>query len=74
MGDSRYQRDDRLRAEYTQLVEQERSMLGGRGSSAREIDTLFGRIAEIEGILDRHDALIDQVVEERTADMRRVIE
>ncbi len=75
VGDARYQRDDRLRDEYTRLVERERALLASSGvRRPREIDTLFGRIAETEGVLDRHDVLIDSIVEERTASMRVVIE
>jgi TolA-binding protein len=70
VGDARYTRDDRLREEYNRLVDQERSLLAASGvSRPRDVDTLFGRIAEIEGVLGRHDVLIDQIVEERTADM-----
>jgi len=75
VGDARYQRDDRRREEYTRLVERERALLASSGvRRPREIDTLFGRIAETEGVLARHDVLIDSVVEERTASMRVVIE
>jgi hypothetical protein len=74
VGDARYQRDDRLRDEYNRLVERESQLLASAGiRRPAELDRMFGRIAEIEGVLDRHDAIVDSVVEERTADMRRVI-
>jgi len=75
VGDARYQRDDRLREEYNQLVERERQLLAASGSSRpRDIDSMFGRVTQIQAMLDRHDARIDQVVEERTAEMRAVID
>ena len=70
VGDSRYQRDDRLRDQYRALVDQERRLSGSSGSEA---EPLFRRLASIEGAIDRHDARIDAVVEERVAEMRRVI-
>jgi tetratricopeptide (TPR) repeat protein len=75
VGDQRYVRDGRLRSAYNELVERERRLLSQAGvSRPREIDTLFGRIASLEGRLDRHDATIDRVVEERTAEMRQVVD
>ncbi len=69
VGDARYQRDNRLRDEYNRLIERERE-LGGRSPRT---DPLFSRIASIEADLEQHDRLIDERVEERVADMRRVI-
>ena len=69
VGDVRYQRDDRLRQEYARLVEREHQLGGGNSRT----DPLFRRIAAIESQLDAHDARVDRVVEERIADMRRVI-
>lgn len=75
VGDARYQRDDRLRTEYNSLVERERQLLAASGvRRPAELDRLFGRVIEVEAILDRHDALVDQVVEERTAEMRAVLD
>ena len=71
VGDSRYQRDDRLRAEYQSLVDQERRLSGANRSEA---EPLFRRLASIESAIDQHDARVDRVVEERVADMRRVID
>lgn len=70
VGDSRYQRDDRLRAEYNRLVAREHELGGGGG----EIGVLYRRADEIEATLEEHDRAIDQVVEERTTDMRRVLD
>ncbi len=69
VGDVRYQRDDRLRQAYARLVEREHRLGGGNSRT----DPLFRRIASIESGLDAHDAQIDRAVEERIADMRRVI-
>ena len=75
VGDARYQRDDRLRGEYNQLVERERQLLAAAGvRRPAELDRMFRRVIEIEGVLDRHDAIVDQVVEERTAEMRGIIQ
>lgn len=75
VGDARYQRDTRLRNEYNQLVEQERRLLAAAGvRRPAQIDSLFGRVTAIEGQLDRHDQLVDEVVDERVAEMRRVID
>ncbi len=74
VGDARYQRDDRLRTEYNGLVERERQLLAAAGvRRPRELDQMFARAIEVEAVLDRHDNLVDQVVEERTAEMREVI-
>lgn len=70
VGDTRYQRDTRLRDEYRALVERERQLTGASGSEA---EPLFRRLASIEAGLDQHDARIDAVVEERVGEMRRVI-
>jgi len=70
VGDSRYQRDTRLRDEYRALVDRERQLSGGSGSEA---DPVFRRLVAIEAGLDQHDARIDAVVEERVSEMRRVI-
>ncbi|MFW5920591.1 MAG: tetratricopeptide repeat protein, partial [Polyangiales bacterium] len=75
VGDSRYQRDDRLRKEYNELVERERELLAAAGvQRPAELDRLFGRVAEVESVLDQHDARIEEVLEERVGDMRGVIE
>ena len=71
VGDSRYARDDRLRTEYTALVDQERRLSGAASSEA---EPLFRRAASIESAMNTHDARIDAVVDERVAEMRRVID
>jgi hypothetical protein len=73
VGDARHQRDDRLREEYNRLVERERQLMP-RSARTAEIDRLLGRVIAVESQLDNHDARIDEVVEERITDMRRVIE
>ncbi|MEM9071310.1 MAG: tetratricopeptide repeat protein [Myxococcota bacterium] len=69
VGDARYQRDERLRDEYARLVEREHELGGGNSRT----DPLYRRINTIEGRIDAHDGRIDRAVEERIADMRRVI-
>ncbi len=71
VGDTRYQRDTRLRDEYRSLVEQERRL---SGASSSEAEPLFRRLASIEAGIDQHDARIEAVVEERVSEMRRVID
>ena len=73
VGDQRYQRDGRLRDEYNRLVARERELLAGMGRGRSETDRLFDRAVSVESVLDRHDALIDDIVNERTADMLAVI-
>jgi len=70
VGDARYQRDDRLRDEYRRLVEEERRLGGGNSRT----EPLFQRMVGIEQNLDTHDRAIDAAVEERIADMRRIID
>ncbi|HJK89113.1 MAG TPA: tetratricopeptide repeat protein [Polyangiaceae bacterium LLY-WYZ-15_(1-7)] len=70
VGDVRYQRDDRLREEYNRLVQREHELGGRNGRTG----PLFARIIRIEARLDQHDATIEARVEERTADMQRVID
>ena len=75
VGDARYQRDDRLREEYNRLVDRERQLLAAAGvRRPAQLDQMFSRVASVESVLDRHDNVVDQVVEERTAEMRGVIE
>ena len=74
VGDSMYQRDDKLRTAHAQLVARERqlvSALGGRGTAAA--DALFRRATTVEAALDVRDKQVDQVVDERTRDMQRVL-
>jgi len=71
VGDTRYQRDTRLRDEYRALVERERELTGAAGSEAEPV---FRKLASIEAAIDQHDARIDAVVEERVSEMRRVID
>jgi chromosome segregation ATPase len=71
VGDVRYQRDETLRQEYAALVARERQLSGGRAS---DLDPLFARAQEIESTLDQRDARIDQVVEQRVQEIRRVLD
>ncbi|HET8937356.1 MAG TPA: tetratricopeptide repeat protein [Polyangiales bacterium] len=74
VGDASYQRDDSLRAQYAELVQQERQLiasLGGR--SGAEVDGMYRRISAVEASLDEQDRAIDQVVEDRANDMQRVL-
>lgn len=65
-GDARYQRHERLRREHARLVEQERSSIGNT-----RISTLLDRLASVDTQLDRREAQIQTIVEERTADINR---
>jgi hypothetical protein len=74
VGDVTYQRDDSLRQQYAALVERERALvaaLGGRSGS--ETDGMYKRAVVVEAALDERDREIDRVVEDRAADMQRVL-
>lgn len=74
VGDVRYQRDDRLRKEYNAAVARERELMRGAGVRLPpEIDRLFGRVDKVEALLDRHQAKVDSIVDERVADIRKVL-
>jgi hypothetical protein len=70
VGDGTFVRDDQLRAEHAQLVEQERSLIGSTGKT----DVLFRRVEAVEATIAQHDAQIDKVVAERSADMQKVLD
>ena len=74
LGDASYLAEDARRAEYNQLVQRERQLnatLGGAASA--ELDKLFQRANVAESALDARDREIDATVDERAADMQRVI-
>ncbi|MFW5876189.1 MAG: tetratricopeptide repeat protein [Myxococcota bacterium] len=74
VGDARYQRDDRLRSEYNAAVARERELMREAGVRLPpEIDRLFARIDKVESLLDRHHAKVDSIVDERVADIRKVL-
>lgn len=68
-GDARHQRHDQLRRQHAELVAQERAHI-----SNRRVSSLFSRVDRVENGLDRREQRILQVVEERTADIRRQLE
>jgi TolA-binding protein len=75
VGDATYQRDDSLRDQYAQIVQEERQLmasLGGR--SGAEMDALYRRISNVEASLDEQDRAVDQVVADRANDMQRVLD
>jgi tetratricopeptide (TPR) repeat protein len=75
VGDASYLHDDSLRNEYNQLVNRERQLMGsGRSQKAAEIDNAFGRLTRIEASLDQQDARVKKMVEERTGEMRGLLE
>jgi TolA-binding protein len=76
VGDERYARDGRNREAYARAVERERALLRESGAGARvaQSDALFARLARIDELLDAKDRLIDEVVNERTAEIRAVID
>ncbi|MEZ4337587.1 MAG: tetratricopeptide repeat protein [Sandaracinaceae bacterium] len=65
-GDARYQRQDQLRREHARLAALERERI----SNPRMRD-LFTRVDAVESRLDAREQEVLQVVEERTADIRR---
>lgn len=76
IGDERYARDGRNREAYARAVERERALLRESGAGARvaQSDALFARLARVDEILDTKDRLIDEVVNERAAEIRAVID
>jgi len=75
VGDTRYQRDERLRSAYDQLVLRERSLLAEAGIRPNaEINRLFSRLDRAESLLDQHDGRVDAVLEERTGEMRAIVD
>jgi TolA-binding protein len=70
-GDARHQRNDRLRRQYAALVEQERQVLRSRDP---DIAQLLGRLETVEDSLDRRDREIDEIVTERSTEIRRQLE
>ncbi len=75
VGDGNYLRDDQLREEHKQLVVRERQLIVGLGGRPDpELDSLFQRADAAEVLIAEHDAKIDRVVEERAADMQKVLD
>lgn len=75
VGDDAFEREAKLRDEYRGLVDQERALiasLGGRPDG--RIDAMFQQAARIEAKLDADDSRVEAVVEERTAEMRKVLD
>ena len=70
VGDSTYIRDDQLRAEHAQLVAEERRLIGSTGRT----DGMYQRIDAAESTIAEHDAAIDKVVAERSAEMQKVLD
>jgi len=74
VGDTNDSRDREVRAEYDALVAQEREIIRVSGGGNSEIDALHRRLAAAVAQFDQQDGRIEQVVEERTASMREVID
>ncbi len=74
VGDANDTRDRELRAEYDQAVAHERELIRASGGSNPEVDSLYRRLTAAEAQLDQQEARIDQVVEERTASIREVLD
>jgi hypothetical protein len=75
VGDASYLKDDSLRDEYNKLVDRERKLLGSRGSQkTAQIDAAFGRLSQIEASLSQQEARVNKAVEERTAEIRGLLE
>ncbi|MCB9591663.1 MAG: tetratricopeptide repeat protein [Sandaracinaceae bacterium] len=65
-GDARYQRHEQLRREHARLVALEREQI-----TDPRMRGLFERVDAVETRLDARDREVLQIVEERTADIRR---
>jgi hypothetical protein len=75
VGDASYLQDDSLRKEYNQLVSRERELLGNQASrQAAQINAAFGRLVQLDASLDQQDTRLKKIVEERTAEMRGLLE
>ena len=75
VGDARYRRDDRLRAEYNDLVRRERELMAAAGLRRDpRIEQFFGRIAALEARLDAHDRKVDGILRERVDEMTRIVD
>jgi hypothetical protein len=74
VGDPDFAREEAVRKEYQQLVEQERQILRSLGvRSDGRVEAAFGRSATVEDTLDQRDQQIDAIVTERATEMRKVI-
>ncbi|MEY4577772.1 MAG: hypothetical protein RL701_2475 [Pseudomonadota bacterium] len=74
IGDATYSRDEQLRAQYTELVQRERSLVTSLGGhSTTEVEGMFARVRAVESGLDARDRAIDEIVDERARDMQRVM-
>ena len=74
VGDEDFTQDDEVRKQYEALVSQERQLvakLGGKPSPV--FDLSFQRITTILAKLDSHDARIDELVQQRVAQMEKVL-
>jgi TolA-binding protein len=75
VGDQDFARDDSLRSEHAELVERERAILRSLGArSDAGVEAAFARANTIEAALNQHDKEIDAIVEERIAEMRKVLD
>ncbi|MDH5674621.1 MAG: tetratricopeptide repeat protein [Myxococcales bacterium] len=75
VGDEDFAREEQLRQEYADVLARERQMMASLGvrTDAR-VDAAFRRAAVVGDKLDRHDADVRQVVEERVGRMRLVLD
>lgn len=70
VGDDQYQHDAALRAEYEQLVSEERRLSGRQGGAG---EAYFQRLLGVETQLTGREQQILRVVHERTANIRQVV-
>ena len=70
VGDDRYQRQDRIRAEYNRLVADEVRLGGGNSRS----DEIMRRLVAAEGRLDQRDGEIERVANARAAEIQRQVD
>ncbi|MGB0678363.1 MAG: tetratricopeptide repeat protein [Polyangiales bacterium] len=75
VGDARYQKDAKVRADYLALVQRERALLAaqGRGPTTSE-RALDRRMRALATRLQKHDTKLERIAETRTAAMRQVLD
>lgn len=67
VGDARYERHDQLRRQHARLAEQAAQRIGANDPA---LARLFARVDQVDQELDRREAEIATIVEERTTDIR----
>lgn len=71
VGDKRYRADDVERAKFIHMVGRERELAGSAGPA---YDAAFSRVSAVERQLDRRDAEVAAVVQQRVSEMLVVVD